>query len=249
VNENVLHALGFAQGPVFRAAFALLVFGVLRSAVLAMSDAVAAYLVLENKRVFWRKLWMRVVWAVFPSVVLRQARPTLSRAGRLYHTALCWLSLVFRVGAILVPTFMVAHVYLWERALGVQWPALPGKLADTLAVITIVAGLTLFFGQLYSPVLRRLQRPWTFFKPLILILPFLTGYLAMHPRSSPLDWHFVMLVHVLSACLAFVMIPFGRLLAFVHPRLADAFPEMAWVQPSDAEVTARDSASEPTVSA
>jgi len=29
---------------------------------------------------------------------------------------------------------------------------------------------------------------WTFFKPLILLMPFVTGFLAMHPTWNPIDY-------------------------------------------------------------
>lgn len=230
MNENVLHALDFAQGPVFRAAFALMIFGALRALMLGASDAAAAYVSLPQRAEFWRLMRQRLLWFLFPSVVLRQTGRGGSFPMFLYHLGLCCCSLVLRLGVIIVPAFMAAHVYLWERNLGVHWPVLPGQLADTLAVITIVAGFVLFLGRLYSPQLRKMEPKWSFFKPLILILPFLTGFLAMHPQWSPLDWHFVMLLHVLSACIVFVMLPFGRMLTCIHTRLTDAVPEAAWLR-------------------
>ena len=228
MNENILTALDFAQGPVFRAAFALMILGLARTAALALSDTIAAYITTKDKPTFHRKLRMHVLWLFFPSVVLRKARPGGSNGLHAYHLTLCALSLITRLGAIVIPTFMVAHVKLWERAFGISWPALSGTVADTCAFITIVAGLLWFLGRFYSPMLRRVEPIWSFFKPLILVLPFLTGYLAMHPHSSPLDYHFVMLLHVLFACLAFVMVPFGRLMSCMHTRLTDLVPEAAW---------------------
>lgn len=228
----------------FRAAFALLVLGVLRNLILAASDIIAAYVSVSDKREFRQKLRWRLLWGIAPSVVLQQHRPT-TRGMFAYHLTLCCLSLIMRIGAILVPAFMVAHVYLWERGLGISWPALPGDIADALAVITIIAGSLLFLGRLYSPTLRNIEPVWSFFKPLILILPFASGFLAMHPLMSPFDYHFVMLIHVLSACAVFVLIPFGRLMSCMHVRVTDLIPEADWRTPTTASQSA--SASLPSV--
>jgi hypothetical protein len=164
---------------------------------------------------------------MFPTLILHRAGYVRTGGRFLYHTFFSCVSLVFRACVILVPTFMVAHVYLWERALGIAWPAFPGKLADTLSYVTIVTGVLLFLGRVYSPVVRRLDPPWAFFKPLILLVPFVTGVLAMHPRWSPLDYHAIMLVHVLSASFVIAMLPFFRFFR-LHVRLADVMPETAW---------------------
>jgi hypothetical protein len=228
VDLPVLTALEYAEGPLFRAAFALLVLGLARLVVLGVSDATAAYLTTPDRATFWRKVRLRLTWQLTPTVILRQVRPELSGRQRVYHMGLCGLSLVMRVGAVLVPAFMLAHVYLWEGALGVRWPALPGTLADVLSVITILAGFLLFLGRVYSPVLRSIEPGWSFLKPLILILPFLTGFLAMHPLWSPVDYYAVRLLHIVTACVVFVMIPFGRLLSCMHVPLVHVMPEAAW---------------------
>lgn len=122
---------------------------------------------------------------------------------------------------------MVAHVYLWERALGVAWPAFPGELADTLTYVTIISGMALFLGRLYSSAVRRLDPPWAFFKPLIMLMPFVTGLLAMHPTWSPVDYHAIMLAHVLSASFVIAILPFARFFR-LHARLAEVLPDAAW---------------------
>jgi hypothetical protein len=79
----------------------------------------------------------------------------------------------------------------------------------------------------YSRPLQQLEPAWAFFKPLLLLLPFATGVLAMHPRWAPLDYHVLMLAHVLSACLVLALLPFARLFR-LHVRLTRVLPEAAW---------------------
>ena len=233
MDESTTLLLRLAEGPLFRAAFAVLVLGGLRALFLAVSDTTAAFLTTPNKEEFWRKFRMRWLWLVFPTLVERRQR----YAGRgglfIYHMVLCCASLVFRLGLVLVPTFMVAHVYPWERGLGWSWPALPGAAADAMALVTIIAGAVLFLGRLYSPLLRFYEPAWTFFKPLILLVPFISGFLAMHPAWSPVDYYVVRLVHILSASVVFVMIPFTRMLTCVHTPLTRVVPEAAWDASTD----------------
>ncbi len=228
VNDGVTSLLKLAEGPVFRAAFALLLLGGLRALLLAISDTGAAYSTTPSKPAFWHKLRMRWLWLVFPTLVDWRDRYQERMGLFAYHMILCCASLVFRLGLILVPTFMVAHVYLWERGLGTAWLALPGAVADTLAMVTIVAGAVLFLGRMYSPLLRYFEPGWTFFKPLILLVPFITGYLAMHPTWSPLDYHVVRLVHILSASVVFALAPFTRMLTCVHTPITRVVPAAAW---------------------
>jgi hypothetical protein len=229
MNGSVLFLLALAEGPLFRCAFALLVLGLLRLALLSASDAVGGYLTARDAREFWRKVGQRGLALVSPALVLGRARLGIGRALFAYHIGLNVASLLFRLGVLVVPTFMVAHVYLWERGLNVSWPALPGRVADVLSGLTIAAGVLAFLGRIYSPLMRRMEPVWTFFKPLILLAPFVTGFLAMHPTWSPVDYHVMRFLHIVSACVVFILVPFTRLLAYLHAPLTQLLPEAAWL--------------------
>lgn len=228
MHDTITAALGLAQGPLFRFAFALAVLGLLRLALLGLSGMVAAYVTDRDRSVFRGKVRLRAEWSILPSVVLHRVGLIHSRAMYLYHLALCCISLVFRVLVIVLPVFLVAHEYLWERGLGFSWPSLQSRTADVLAIVTIVSGGVLFLGRIYSPVLRRLEPAWAFFKPLLLLAPLITGVLARHPTWSPLGYYSTLLLHVLSAAGALILIPFARLLSNMHIRLTALIPEAAW---------------------
>lgn len=151
-----------------------------------------------------------------------------SAALEAYHKFVITLSIIFRFGALAIPAFMVAHVYLWERLLGTAWPSIPARISDVMSVVTVVAGVGVFLGRIYSPMIRAIDPPWAFLKPLILLVPFLTGLLAMHPTWSPAEYHVTMLLHVVSAAVVFIMIPFARMLSFLHRPIDEVLPELAW---------------------
>jgi hypothetical protein len=151
-----------------------------------------------------------------------------STGWSVYHIVLSVCSLCFRLGAIIVPSFMVAHVYLWERGLGISWPSLPPGTGDMISFLTIAAGVFVFLGRIYSPLFRKTEPAWSFLTPLILILPFVTGVLAMHPTWSPIRYQVLLLLHTLSACMVFVLLPFAGLLSFMHCSITRWVPEAAW---------------------
>ncbi len=227
MNSDITSALDFVQGPVFRFAFALMMLGLLRLAIINSTEAISAYLATDDRQTVRHKVWMRLVWFLVPHKLLRQKLP-LSREWSAYHYALAICSVVFRLGAIIVPCFMVAHVYLWERALGISWPALPARVGDTIAFVTIGTGSMVFLGRLYSPLLRKTEPPPSFLAPLLLILPFCTGVLAMHPTWSPISYPVMLLLHVLSACAVFALLPFTGLLSFMHCRITKWVPQASW---------------------
>jgi hypothetical protein len=233
--DPIKAALDIVEGPLFRVALALLLLGIARHLFLMASDAIGARLTTGQRGGFWPRVWLRVIWALFPAALLKRAYPNISAAAVLYHAILSILSLITVFGALALPIFMAAHVELWKHTLGVGWPAMPGQIADVLAIVTIVAGFLLFLGRLYSPLVRHLDPPGSFLKPLILIVPFLTGFLAMHPTFSPLSYTFVRLLHVLSAEVAFILVPFGRLLWCMHTRVTEVIPEAQWPVPATPE--------------
>jgi hypothetical protein len=232
MDRSIVVALEIAEGPILRFALGFAFLALARNILLSLSDAAAAYFAASDRSPWWHKVRLRLTWLVFPTVVFHQGGYLPTAGQFLYHTFFSCVSLIFRVCAILVPTFMVAHVFLWEQALGISWPAFPGKLADTLSYVTIVTGLVLFLGRIYSPTLRKLEPAWAFLKPLILLVPFVTGVLAMHPTWCPLDYHVIMLAHVLSAAFVIAILPFARLFR-LQVSLASVLPTAAWTYTPD----------------
>jgi len=123
VNRGVMFMLDLAQGPIFRCAFALLVLGLLRLFALRASDAAAGYLTSPDRTASRRKLRLHVLWHVAPSMILHRARPGAPAARRGYNLAVCWVAVIFRIGVLIVPAFLVTHVYVWERNRSISWPA------------------------------------------------------------------------------------------------------------------------------
>jgi nitrate reductase gamma subunit len=143
-------------------------------------------------------------------------------------------SLLFHVGLLLVPLFLAAHLLLWKRAIGVAWPSLPQILANHLTEIVIVTGLALFFGRLLPAGARQLSRLQDFVWPLLLVVPFLTGYVCSNIAIRPSTYASLMLVHVYSADLILLLIPFTKIAHCVLAPLSQVVTAVAWKFPAGA---------------
>jgi nitrate reductase gamma subunit len=120
-------------------------------------------------------------------------------------------SFLMHIGIILVPLFLLDHIVLWEKFLGVNLPALSPGLADILTLLTITCGLVLLFLRTFRARHRVVSRPMDYVLLLLVILPFVSGYLSSHPAANPFPWKVTMLTHLLSAELLFVLVPFTKL--------------------------------------
>lgn len=215
--------LEFGRGPLFRLSFALMVLGLLRIFLLTLVGMREAYRRSPDKIVPWRDLlWQTVKW-LFPFGKLWSKRPV-------YST----VSFVFHLGLIPVPLFVAAHVLLWKGTVGFAWPALPQTVADWLTLAVIVAGLALVAGRVFHRGARGISRPQEFVWPMLLVVPFLTGYLCSNAPLAPDAYQWSMLLHVYTGDLIMVMIPFTKIAHCVLLPLSQYVTGLSWKFPGGA---------------
>jgi nitrate reductase gamma subunit len=143
------------------------------------------------------------------------------------------LSILFHIGVILVPVFLLAHIRLVSASIGVSWPALPMSVADFLTLLTVAALVALLLTRLGSRIARGLSRSQDYLIPLLLAVPFVTGYLASHQHLNPFAYNPTLLVHMLSAELCFLIAPFSKLSHMAVMPLVQAPSELGWRFPAD----------------
>ncbi|NQT35406.1 hypothetical protein HQ587_09465 [bacterium] len=219
-----MHAwIEFGSGPLFRLCFALMLLGLARIVVLTIIGMVEAYLRNDDKIINWRELIGKTVSWLFPIAKLLKKRPVYSLVSFLFH-----------IGLILTPLFLAAHLLLWEKSIGFAWFAIPQSLADYLTLIVIVCGLTLFLMRaLYGPA-RAISRKQDYIWPLLLVIPFLTGYMCVNGRISPATYQWMMLIHIFSGNLITVMIPFTKIAHCVLTPLSQLVTGIGWKFPRGA---------------
>ena len=213
--------LDFAKGPLFRLTFALMVLGLIRILILDIWCIIEAYRKAGDKEIHWKSAIIKTIGWLIPVKRVFNRQPLYSLFAILFH-----------VGLILVPIFLYAHVQLWKGALGVGWITLPKSWADLLTISTIVFGLAIFLGRLISKNTRFLSRTQDYIWPLILIIPFITGYVCANMNISPSNYQIFMLVHILVGELIFVLIPFTKIAHCILAPLSQFIITLAWKFPA-----------------
>ena len=223
MNETMGSWLEFARGPLFRVTLALMVLGLVRLVGLTIYGAVRTYVLAGDKRMLWPIIRQRTLWVLFP----------FSRLGRT-RAVYSIISIVFHIALIIAPVFLFGHIHLWERGLGLSWPALPPLAADVLTVVVILTAAALFVGRVSSPLSRTLSRAGDYAWPLFLIVPFASGFFASHPAWCPVSYQVMMLIHVLSAEAVFVLIPFSKIAHCVLVPFSQLVSDLGWRFPATA---------------
>ncbi|MGD8726761.1 MAG: hypothetical protein PVH40_03900 [Gemmatimonadales bacterium] len=214
--------LQWLRGPVFWAALAFMILGLARHVGMTLWGIGRAARRAGDKSFPYKKVLTATVRWLFP-------------IGQLGNRLLVSLtSLIFHVAIILVPIFLAGHIALWERGLGISWPALPNSVATALTIAAVATAIVLVALRLASRDTRVLSRFQDYALPLLVALPFASGFLVMHPTWSPFSRDFALLLHVFSGNLLLVLIPLTKLNHMALLPTTQLVSELAWHFPPDA---------------
>jgi nitrate reductase gamma subunit len=194
-----------------------MVLGLLRVFILTIIGIGEAYRRSPDRIVPWKQVGRQTAGWLFPIGRLWRKRAVYSSTSLLFH-----------VGLLLVPLFLAAHVLLWRRSLGFAWPAMPQSLANWLTLLTVSAALGLFFGRVLHRATRALSRFQDYFWPVLLAIPFMTGYVCANLAIGPRAYRMSMLLHVYSADLIMAMVPFTKIAHCVLAPLSQAVTAVSW---------------------
>jgi nitrate reductase gamma subunit len=214
--------LEWARGPAFVACFTLMVLGLARNLLVTIWGIIRAMLKAGDKNIPWKNLIFASLAWLLPFKKLKE---------RLWYSL---ASILFHVGLIIVPVFLIEHVALWRRGIGFSWPAIGQSLADGLTLLTLAATIALLAGRLGNRNARALNRSQDVILVLLIALPFASGFVAAHPSLNPFNYHATMLVHVLSSNLLMCLIPFTKLCHCILLPLTQIVAEVGWHFPPEA---------------
>jgi len=142
-------------------------------------------------------LFSMLHWGMpFGSTVMRKNR-LLTIVGFLFHA-----------GLLVLPFFLLAHVILFYEAWGLSWPTLPGWLADAATLFVAAACVFFLIRRVMSPEMRYISTPMDYCIPMLILIPFISGFLASHSLPGFKVCH---IVHILSGEFLLSAIPFTRL--------------------------------------
>ena len=216
--------LDFARGPLFRLSLAVMVLGLVRIVALDLFAAWMAFRRAGDKTIPWGFVGRRTLRWMFPIKHAFTNRPFYGL-----------LSILFHIGLLLVPLFLYAHVELWRSSLGFGWWTLPKIVADVLTITTILTALGLLIGRLTSPASRFISRMQDYLWPLLIMLPFLSGFICANVAIGASTYQLLMLTHIVAAELIFILMPFTKIAHCVLQPLSQLISGIAWRFPANTD--------------
>ena len=124
----------------------------------------------------------------------------------------------FHLGVIILPLFLLAHIVLWYESWQILWWSLPDLLADIMAIWVILACAYFLVRRWTIPAVKQVTRPTDILLPVIIMLTFLTGFLAYHQWGP---YRPMLILHILAGEILLIAIPFsklGHMLSFMFSR-------------------------------
>jgi len=214
--------LAWAKGPLFLFAFTFMLLGLMRHVILTIWETAQAMRRAGDKTLPYRQIFLATLKWLFPVAQLKE---------RLFYSL---TSVLFHVAIVIVPIFLSGHIVLWYRGLGLWWPAIPNSLADVLTIVAVVTAVILVIQRMAARATRALSRFEDYVLPLIVAVPFASGFLVMHPSLNPFSYEATLLVHVMSANVLFILIPITKLSHMALIPTVQIVSEAAWHWPPNA---------------
>ena len=214
--------LQWAKGPFFWTAVIFMLLGLLRHVGLTVWEGSRAYRRAGDKEIPTKQVVGATVRWLVPFERWRNR----------------WLysitTILFHLGVILVPLFLAGHVKLWEEGIGIRWPALPNSVATTLTLIVVVTAVAVVVQRALARDSRVLSRFQDYALPVFIAVPFLTGFLVMHPAWNPFSRDPTLLVHILSAEVLIFLVPLTKLSHMILLPFTQFVSQLGWHFPPDA---------------
>jgi nitrate reductase gamma subunit len=214
--------LQWARGPFFWAALTFMLLGLARHVFVTVWDVIRIRRRAGDRRVPYKKIALVTLSWLFPFPKLK-SRVLAGTTSFVYHVAI-----------IVVPIFLAGHIALWRSGIGLSWPSIPNALADVLTIVAVVTAALLVIERAVSRDTRAVSRFQDYFLPLYVAVPFVSGFLVVHPAWNPFPYEPTLLVHVMSANLLFILMPMTKLSHAALVPGAQLVSEMAWRWPPDA---------------
>ncbi len=128
-----------------------------------------------------------------------------------------WNGYIYHLGLAVIVFGYLPHIHFVERLTGLAWPPLPDPAVYVSVGLTFVSLLIALMERLADPVRRLLSDFDDYFSWGMVVLPLVTGMIAIHQSyvpgiapAPPLD-PLPLAIHLLSVELLFLWLPFGKL--------------------------------------
>jgi nitrate reductase gamma subunit len=214
--------LEWARGPAFVFSLSFMILGLVRHIGLTLWEMYRVWRRAGDKNLpLCRILRSTLLW-LFPFGKIAQ-EPLFGATSILFHLTI-----------LIVPLFLAGHITLWRQNVGVSWKAIPNAVADVLTIIAILTAMALVIERVSAKATRALSRFGDYILPVLIAIPFVSGFLVSHPACNPFSYSNVLFVHVMSANLIMLLIPITKLTHAVLVPGVQLIAELGWHWPPDA---------------
>lgn len=124
------------------------------------------------------------------------------------HPVVTAVSFAFHLCLLATPLLVMGHAVLWQQAWGLCWWSLPSLLADLMSLVVILGGLFFVLRRLTAPEVRNVTGWRDIALVLLVIAPFLTGFIA---HQGWLPHREMLILHIVSGVAWLLAVPFTRL--------------------------------------
>jgi nitrate reductase gamma subunit len=210
--------LEFLKGPFFRFSFAIMILGLLRIFILTLINGFEAKSKAKDKQLPMNYVKKLTIGYVLPIRAFR-TKPVYS-----------FVSIMFHVGLLITPIFLFDHALLFSNSISFSWVGitLSKGWADNLTLLTIFAGIILLIMRVSDRKSRFISRKQDYLWPLILLIPFITGWIAANLTLEPETYKFYMIIHILAGNIIFILIPFTKIAHCVLLPLSQWITARTW---------------------
>jgi len=130
------------------------------------------------------------------------------------------ITFVFHAGLVIMPLFVSAHVIMFHNAWGFSWASLPESFTDAVTLLVIIACVIFLLRRLVLREVKFLTDASDYGILLMAAAPFITGFMAYH---NICNYHFWVILHMLSGEIMLVAIPFTRLSHMIYAVFTRAY--------------------------
>ncbi|GAB6066605.1 hypothetical protein JCM9492_17010 [Aquifex pyrophilus] len=122
---------------------------------------------------------------------------------------------LFHIGFLGLTFFVPQHAFLWKEIIGFEPPYMPQVVADILAYAALGSLFALTVHRMFNPVLKLLTGKDEYVANILIGIVLFTGIFATRWSGGGL-YVWMLNIHMLSAVLLIIYIPFSRLSHFVY---------------------------------
>ncbi|MEE9418035.1 MAG: hypothetical protein V3W43_01075 [Desulfatiglandaceae bacterium] len=196
----------FVEGPLLWLAFLIFILGSLIRAAMFLSVSTK-----KDKIIYqhfsWKYVFATLVRWILPLNKDLAKNPVFSILGYIFHICL-----------IIVPIWYASHITLWEESrFEWSWSSIPDEMADWMTLIFLAIAIFFLLRRIFSADIRLISTFSDYLLLIVTALPFLTGYFLTHGTLDSIGFlgDNMQLLHMLSAELMLILIPFTKLSHYI----------------------------------